>query len=336
MNNQFVWADLSTFDIQATKRFYRQCFQWKYSSLGDGYLLAQIRQESAAGLYTMPAKFQSIGMPSFWMSYIHVQDLEQVVRMAEKWGGRVELQPQPFAGGGRIALIRDPLGAGFTCYEGREFETPEKGVPYGRVVWHELHISALDKVQAFYTNVFGWTIQPSGHADRYEIFGLLGELIAGIQVTSNDIKGDKEYWGVYFAVESLSHSAKQIERSGGLVAMKQPLGNLPSLLAYDPQGAAFYLVEKAQKDESSPSPSNSSFKWRALLGLVFVAIATLFELNWVWGAFFLFWVMPDLKARSTHFLEYVAKDENPVIYWLIMGTWIFLSLYLLLSGFIGP
>jgi len=110
MTSKFIWADLSTFDIQSAKRFYNQCFGWEYQALDDGYLSCLVQDSPTAGLYTMPEKFQGMGMPSFWMSYVHVDDLEKIVRLAD-------------------ALIRDPAGAGFTCYEGEDPGDREEGEP---------------------------------------------------------------------------------------------------------------------------------------------------------------------------------------------------------------
>lgn len=50
------------------------------------------------------------------------------------------------------------------------------------------------------------------------------------------------------------------------------------------------------------------------------------------GLLFLFWVVPDLRSGRTHFLELVERRSNPAVYWLIIGTWIVLSLYLLFIG----
>lgn len=334
MNNHFIWADLSTFDISAAKEFYRQCFSWKYQEMEGGYELC-LTNQSAAGLYTMPQEFQNMKMPSFWMSYIHVQNIKQTVREAENQGAKIEIRPQPGPDGGTIALIRDPSGAGFTCYEGEPIISEKAGL--GNMVWNELHVSAIDKVKPFYEKVFGWSIKATSVVDRYEIFALpeSGKPIAGIQVASNEIKGDKEYWGVYFLVNSLEQTAKSIKRAGGKVVTKQPLGERLSVLAFDSQGAAFYIIEEPNGSKQTIGNSNSAekekIKWRALGGLALVSVAILLEANWVWGLFFLLWVIPDLKYGVTHFMERVERCKNPIVYWLIMSTWIALSIYLLLG-----
>jgi len=338
MNNTFIWADLSTFDIQSAKRFYSQCFDWEFDEVDDSYISCQAQQSPTAGLYTMPEKFQRIGMPSFWMSYIRVEGIQEVVRVAELQGAKIEIKPQPAPGGGLIALIRDPAGAGFTVYEGEELTDINEVEKPGRIVWNELHVSELAKIETFYTSVFKWRIVATDISDRYHIFLSTDDSkpIAGIQVTSNDIKGSKEYWGVYFAIKNISTATRTIEKNGGKIVAEQPLGNRQAMLAYDSQDAAFYIVEVGDKsyvsdhDEKVQTP-----KWRAILGLLIVAIAVLTEANWVWGILFLIWVVPDVRRGSTHFLEYVERSKNPVVYWLIIATWLALSVFILIDAVIG-
>ena len=74
--NYFVFADLSTYDLSVAKEFYRQVFGWKYQSDRTGYWTAGLKGKDIGGLYETPQKFKDMGMPSFWMSYILVNDLE--------------------------------------------------------------------------------------------------------------------------------------------------------------------------------------------------------------------------------------------------------------------
>lgn len=74
-----------------------------------------------------------------------------------------------------------------------------------------------------------------------------------------------------------------------------------------------------------------TIKYRALLGLLLVIIAVIWNLDWLWGVIFLAWVIPDLIAKETHFFERVTREEDTILYWSIMGTWLILSAYLLLS-----
>ncbi|MEM9555724.1 MAG: hypothetical protein AAGC60_15830 [Acidobacteriota bacterium] len=206
------------------------------------------------------------------------------------------------------------------------------------MAWNELHVSDLETIRAFYNKVMGWHIEATGEEGRFEIFKSVDdpEPIAGIQVSSREIKGDKEYWGVYFAVSTLSGASKQIERSGGRIVAEQPLGSRPALLAYDPQGAAFYVVGGDQRSGSDLAAETGTIKWRASLGLLIVAAAILLDADWIWGFLFLLWVIPDVRRGSTHFLEHIERRKNPVIYWLIVSTWSVLAIYLMVEWLWGP
>lgn len=243
MSNTFIWADLSTFDIRKAKRFYQACFGWTYQNIGENYLLCQVDQTPSAGLYTMPEKFQNIGMPSFWMSYIQVNDINSITQAAEKNGAKIELSPQAAPGGGQVALIRDPAGAGFTCYEGEGFGDDSFTDTPSQMAWNELFVSDLSKVESFYSTVFNWTISPSSDKNRHDIFSSSGDKIAGLSVVSNELKGDKEYWGVYFGVENLQLAAEKISGLGGSIVVEEKLRGRQTILVYDNQDAALYLIE---------------------------------------------------------------------------------------------
>lgn len=245
MNSSFIWADLSTLDINDAKRFYKKCFGWEFHDIGDGYLMCEAKSKHAAGIYTMPEKFQRIGMPCFWMSYIRVEDINETVRTAEKCGAIIEVHPEAAPSGGLVALIRDPAGAGFTCYQGDDLGGKSERAHESTMVWNELHVSSLEKVESFYTQVFNWNISPTDDEGRYDIHTTSGHLVGGIRVYGNDIKGDKEYWGVFFSVANLRKTTEEIKREGGRVIVQQTIAGETTALAYDSQGAAFFLLESA-------------------------------------------------------------------------------------------
>jgi len=75
------------------------------------------------------------------------------------------------------------------------------------------------------------------------------------------------------------------------------------------------------------SSNSISTKWRTILGLIFIYLAMWFNWQWAWGILFLLWVIPDLITGVTYFMEPVEKKEHPILYWIIIGSWILMSLY---------
>lgn len=236
--NHFVWVDLSTFDAGKAQRFYQRVLGWSYHTDAAGYTTAYANGRETAGLYPMPDFFRKINMPSFWMSYIQVEDVDATVQQAESLGGKIELQEDNAFG--RVALIRDPLGAGFTCIQNHQMQSA-RGEHPGQCCGSELVISDPDQAAAFYAPLFGWSFKPAGN-DQHMIHHASGDAIASVQVASNDIKGDKEYWAVYFAVQDLARAQQAIEQAGGSVVYTYdtPAGQV--LVAHDDQGAAFQLT----------------------------------------------------------------------------------------------
>ena len=69
----------------------------------------------------------------------------------------------------------------------------------------------------------------------------------------------------------------------------------------------------------------NKIKWRTILGLILVWVATIFNWQWVWGILFLIWIIPDFFTGVTYFIEPITKKDNPLLYWLIIISWVALS-----------
>ena len=66
-------------------------------------------------------------------------------------------------------------------------------------------------------------------------------------------------------------------------------------------------------------------KWRTILGLILVWVATILNWQWIWGVLFLIWIIPDFFTGVTYFIEPITKKDNPFLYWLILISWVALS-----------
>lgn len=239
MNGTFTWVDLSTFDLSSAQQFYHHVLGWDYAMDESGYITCSAQGFPSAGLYEMPAFFQKINMPSFWMTYIAVDDIDRIVGRAKQLGGKVELTEK--SDDGKVALIRDPAGAGFTCYEGNLLRITHDAQTNGRWCWSELFVSDLSTVKSFYTALFDWQIEAEGR-DRYSIIHQQQGRIGAIQVADNSIKGEKEFWAVNFTTDNLHQAKTAIEQAGGQAIDQYDNTDGQHLLAYDDQGAAFFLT----------------------------------------------------------------------------------------------
>lgn len=236
IDNNFVWTDLSTFDLKVAKTFYSNVFGWEYFGDGEGYFMAMTSNQEVSGLYETPEKFRQMNMPSFWMSYIQVENLEQTIQKAKESGGIIELvnTEQQI---GKIALIRDPSGAGFTIYEGNQLNARTQNT-VGTMVWNELFVSDTSLVIDFYKYIFDWQIVESDY-ERYLIYNTNQENISAISQISNEIKGKHEYWAVYFAVANLEETKQKVFANNGKIIYEDS----NSVLLGDPFDAMFQILK---------------------------------------------------------------------------------------------
>ena len=106
----------------------------------------------------------------------------------------------------------------------------------------ELFVSDLSKVKDFYEGVFGWSLEAEeGQSERYLIRNE-GKHIGAVQVASNEEKGDKEFWGVFFGVRNAEETLASIREAGGEVSYEHQNSSGTHYLVYDPQGAAFFVT----------------------------------------------------------------------------------------------
>lgn len=230
----FVFADLSTLGHRRAKRFYATLFGWKHE--GNGYAMTT----GGTALYPMPRRFRRMGMPSFWMSYVAVDDVDTAVASARAAGGIVELGPEVQAGG-RFALIRDPLGAGFTVWEGPPFG------PAGDRLGHALFVSDAAAVTDFYAGLFDWTFgEPTteGSAGLVRAIHVGDDVVAHLhEIPDPAVRGEEQYWSVLFPMPVGGTAA--VEAAGGWVEASVPLPHGPAWAVRDPNGASFLLVGEA-------------------------------------------------------------------------------------------
>lgn len=72
-------------------------------------------------------------------------------------------------------------------------------------------------------------------------------------------------------------------------------------------------------------------KLKSKLALLFILICMISGKYWLFGFLFLVWVILDLKNRQTYLLEIIKRDENPILYWIIVITWLCFSVLSFLS-----
>jgi len=114
--NAYSWAELNARGLEKAIRFYATVFGWTHKTTempGDAppYTEFQIDGESIAGAMEMSPAIPA-EVPSYWMPYFSVTDVDRAFEQAIKAGGKEMVSPSEYPGG-RFAIVSDPHGAAF-------------------------------------------------------------------------------------------------------------------------------------------------------------------------------------------------------------------------------
>lgn len=108
-----TWAELYTRSRAASANFYGSAFGWDVEEVTAGdqaFVTCSLEGVPVAGMMPMSAAWGET--PSHWMPYFSIADVDAAVTMVAGLGGEVAAEPHD-TGSGRLAVVRDPLGALF-------------------------------------------------------------------------------------------------------------------------------------------------------------------------------------------------------------------------------
>jgi uncharacterized protein len=115
---EFCWNELMTTDYAAAFNFYSQLFGWKVIDDMDmgpmgTYRIFGLGERQMGGMMTIP---KGTPMPTCWMYYTEISDLDASMNRAKKDGATVLNGPMDVPGG-RMAQMRDPQGGAFALHQ---------------------------------------------------------------------------------------------------------------------------------------------------------------------------------------------------------------------------
>lgn len=113
--NAYGWAELNARGLDRAIAFYEKVFGWTHSTSASGegteYTQFADHGENIAGAMEMNPQIPA-EVPSYWMAYFNVDDVDAGFRRALELGAREMVSPQDYPGG-RFAIVSDPQGAAF-------------------------------------------------------------------------------------------------------------------------------------------------------------------------------------------------------------------------------
>lgn len=243
----FIWYELIVPDVEAAKAFYGPVLGWEFREMSGGmpYTLAIAPPQEVAGIYAAGE-----GMPTAWIGYIGVEDVDATVAAIVAEGGREMVAARDIPGVGRLAGVADPQGVGFMVMRGAsEGESPAFDTSAaGHVNWNEVATPDPEAGLAFYIRHFGWEkgdAMPMGEMGDYQFITHGGRTIGAIMRLPPGPRPPSFLF--YFGVPGIDAATAAVKAGGGtVVSGPNPIpGDMFATWALDPQGAAFGLVGPA-------------------------------------------------------------------------------------------
>jgi uncharacterized protein len=114
MHGAFYWNELMTRDAERAKNFYQAAIGWSFDGMpmADGtYWIAKMGGTPVGGIFPLTSP-QFDGVPESWMSYLAVDDVDARVKKAIAAGATLMRPVFDVPGVGRIAILKEPGGAG--------------------------------------------------------------------------------------------------------------------------------------------------------------------------------------------------------------------------------
>ncbi len=240
---RFVWHEVATPDIEATKKFYGPLFGWTFNEvpMPDGaYTMIMNGEVPQGGVFDL-TKMPKEGVPPHWMAYVSVPNVDEAVAAAKSGGGTIGLEPMDIPNVGRMAVIGDPQHAYTTAFKSAQGDPPALDAPPpGNFCWDTLNTTDVEAAKAFYPKVYGWQVADFHGMTTFEVNG---KGVADAQLAQG---GAPAHWLSFVVVKDLATARTTVKDNGGNVIVEEiPIPEVGKIaIVTDNVGAFIGLFER--------------------------------------------------------------------------------------------
>jgi uncharacterized protein len=245
---RFVWHELHTTDRAKASKFYATLLGWETKEVtmdpGDPYILCHRAGQQEAGITKSKAP---ASVPSHWIPYIAVDDVDQAAAKVTELGGKILLAPTEIPTIGRFAAVKDPQGAPFAIYkDAKAYPAEVERPPVGAFCWEELLTNDPEAAVKFYSSLFGYSVdaQDMGPMGKYHVLKRGDRMTAGIMKLPPGAP-PTAHWIEYVHVADVDGSVRNAKELGATV--HSPPQDIPKIGRFavigDPTGAPFAVFK---------------------------------------------------------------------------------------------
>lgn len=121
-HGEVCWRELTSQNIEKGKSFYQELLGWniEQSKITDmGYSEIHVDGKAVGGMMKIDENWGENwqNIPAHWMTYIAVDNCDEIVEKIKANGGGVCVPPFDAPGVGRMSVVNDPSGATFSIIQ---------------------------------------------------------------------------------------------------------------------------------------------------------------------------------------------------------------------------
>lgn len=243
---KFVWFTLFSNDVERAKGFYSELFGWKIEDMpmpNGTYHVFKMGDVGIGGTTKNPTD----GAPSHWLSYLSVDDVDQLTKSVKAAGGSVLAEPHDVPTIGRESIVTDPQGAAVALFKGANGDPPDAS---GAGSWHWNELWTKDDAAAvsFLTETLGYQAEtmdmPTG---PYHVLKARDVPRAGAMKAPDP--NVPPMWLGYVEVDDVDDTARRAKGLGAeLVGELMDVPNVGRFgILKDPTGAVVGVIKPAPR-----------------------------------------------------------------------------------------
>lgn len=240
-----TWIDLGVPDLEQAMDFYGALFGWEFD-VGPAerghYTMCLLRGRRVAAMAPNPDTATSC----WWNVHFAVDDCDEAAKRIAEEGGAVLAEPVDVMDQGRMAIVRDPVGAHFGLWQGREHIGSEVVGEPGAVLRHDLNTPMPGPAREFYPAVFDLVLDRDEDQPELDLTPLRrpdGHEVAGVLATPG---APRSVWTTTFEVADADEAVRLVTEAGGDSDGAHTTVRGRTAVVTDPFGARFALTARAR------------------------------------------------------------------------------------------